>query len=59
MNRFALANGVNAICFCRATILFFRPRIRGGRPSHKPASAAGPRGWRRLRTMHGLPGGTP
>jgi hypothetical protein len=59
MNRFALEHGVNAICFCRATILFFRPRIRGGRPSHKPASAAGPRSWRRLRSMHGLPGGTP
>jgi hypothetical protein len=59
MNRFALEHGVNAICFCRATILFFRPRIPGGPPSHKPASAAGPRRWRRLRNTNSLPGGTP
>jgi len=59
MNRFALEHGVNAICFCRAPILLFRPRIRGERASHKPASAAGPRRSSRLRTMHSLPGGTP
>jgi len=59
MNRLALANGVNAICFCRASILLFRPRIRGGRASHKPASTDGPRRSSRLRSMHGLPGGTP
>ena len=59
MNRFALEHGVNAICFCRATILFFRPRIHGERPSHKPASAAGPRRWRRLPNTQSLPGGRP
>jgi len=42
MNRFALEHGVNAICFCRAPILLFRVAIRGGLPSHKPASTAGP-----------------
>ena len=41
MNRFALEHGVNAICFCRATILFFRPRIHGGLPSHKPGICRG------------------
>ena len=59
MNRFALEHGVNAICFCRATILLFRPRIHGGGSSHKPASAAGPRRWRRLWNMNSLRGGTP
>lgn len=59
MNRFALEHGVNAICFCRATILFFRSRIRAGRPSHEAASAAGPQRWRRLRNTQSLPGGTP
>ncbi len=59
MNRFALEHGVNAICFCRATILFFRPRIYSEPPSHKPASAAGPRRWRRLQNMQSLPGGRP
>ena len=59
MNRFALEHGVNAICFCRATILLFRPRIRAGGPSHKPVSAAGPRRWRRLRNTQSLPGGRP
>lgn len=42
MNRFALEHRVNAICFCRAAILLFRAAIRGGLPSHKPASTAGP-----------------
>ena len=59
MNRFALEHGVNAICFCRAPILLFRPRVRAGRPSHKPASAAVPRRSSRLRTIHSIPGGTP
>lgn len=42
MNRFALEHGVNAICFCRASILLFRAAIRRGPRSHKPASTAGP-----------------
>jgi len=40
LNRWALDHGVNAICFCRSSILFFRSRTAtGGRP-RKPASAA-------------------
>jgi hypothetical protein len=41
LNRWALADGVNAICFCRASILFFPARQSGGAHSHKPASAVG------------------
>jgi hypothetical protein len=59
MNRFALEHGVNAICFCRATILLFPAAIRGGRCSLKPVSAAPPRRSSRLPDMHSLPGGTP
>lgn len=42
MNHFTLEHGVNAICFCRASILFFRAGIRRRLPSHKPAATAGP-----------------
>ena len=42
MNRFALGQGVNAICFCRAPILLFWTAIRRGLGSHKPESTAGP-----------------
>ena len=37
----------------------FRPRIYSEPPSHKAASAAGPRRWRRLQNMQSLPGGRP
>ena len=59
MNRFALEHRVNAICFCRAPILLFRPGILEGSCSHKPVSAAEPRRSSRLREMHSLPGGMP
>ena len=59
MNRFALENGVNAICFCRAPILLFRAAIRGGLRSHKPASTTGSGPPRRLLSRHSLPGGMP
>jgi hypothetical protein len=34
LNCFCLQRGVNAVCFCRASILRFRPRKSGGRSSH-------------------------
>jgi hypothetical protein len=34
LNGFCLQNKVNAVCFCRASILRFRPRKAGGRFSH-------------------------
>ena len=40
LNRWALDHGVNAICFCRSSILFFRPREAGRGHSHTPVSAA-------------------
>ena len=39
LNRFGLAHGVNGICFCRASILLFCPRVRKGRVSHNSGSA--------------------
>jgi hypothetical protein len=39
-NRWALGHGVNAICFCRSSILFFPPCKVGRGHSHKPVSAA-------------------
>ena len=42
MNAFALEAGVNAILFCRSSILFFRPRHRKQDLSHKPVSAGPP-----------------
>jgi hypothetical protein len=38
MNAFALDHGVNAICFCRASILFFRPRLSHHGASHNMGS---------------------
>jgi hypothetical protein len=40
LNRFCLAQGVNAVCFCRASILVFSSRRGGARISHTPGSAA-------------------
>jgi hypothetical protein len=40
MNAFALDHGVNAICFCRSSILFFRPRLSRRGASHNLGSAA-------------------
>ena len=39
MNAFALDHRVNAICFCRSSILFFRPRPSVPPYSHNLASA--------------------
>ncbi len=39
LNRFGLAQGVNGICFCRASILLFCSPSRGRRVSHKNGSA--------------------
>jgi hypothetical protein len=44
LNRWALDHGVNAICFCRASILFFHAAEAAGARSLDPASAAGPAG---------------
>ena len=41
LNRWALDHGVNAICFCRSSILFFPACQRRGARSHNPASAVG------------------
>jgi hypothetical protein len=43
MNRFALAHGVNALCFCRSSILLFGRAAVRGRVSHKAGTAATPR----------------
>lgn len=39
LNRYALAHGVNALCFCRRSILLFGRNNVGGRTSHKQGSA--------------------
>lgn len=39
LNRFCLSRGVNAVCFCRASILIFPSRRDGARVSHKTGSA--------------------
>ena len=41
LNRWALVHGVNAICFCRYSILFFCACSVARVGSHKPVSAAG------------------
>jgi hypothetical protein len=41
LNRYALAHGVNALCFCRSSILLFGRTGAGGRVSHKQGSALG------------------
>lgn len=41
LNRWALAHGVNAICFCRSSILFFPVHPTAEVHSHKPASPVG------------------
>jgi hypothetical protein len=41
LNRWALTHGVNAICFCRYTILFFPACCAAKSPSHKPVSPVG------------------
>jgi hypothetical protein len=42
LNRFCLSRGVNAVCFCRASILVFPSRRGRARISHEPGSAAPP-----------------
>jgi hypothetical protein len=42
MNLFCLATGVNAICFCRASILVFKPRRARSSFSHNLGSAGPP-----------------
>jgi hypothetical protein len=41
LNRWALTHGVNAICFCRYSILLFSVRRTAGSHSHKPVSPVG------------------
>jgi hypothetical protein len=41
LNLFCLAHGVNAICFCRSSILVFARTRRIAGVSHNPGSAAG------------------
>ena len=41
LNRYALDHGVNALCFCRSSILLFGRNRVGGQISHKYRSAAG------------------
>jgi hypothetical protein len=38
LNRFALAHGVNGVCFCRSSILLFCSQSRSTRGSHKKGS---------------------
>jgi hypothetical protein len=40
LNLFCLSRGVNAVCFCRASILVFPSRRGRARISHNPGSAA-------------------
>jgi hypothetical protein len=40
LNRFCLAHGVNAVCFCRASILIFSPLPMRRGASHESSSAA-------------------
>ncbi len=42
LNRFCLASGVNAVCFCRASILVFKPRRARSSFSHNLGSAGPP-----------------
>lgn len=57
MNAFALDHHVNAICFCRSSVLFFRPWLSADRPSHNRVSTATPRAPDRIQaTFHS--GGT-
>jgi hypothetical protein len=59
MNRWALDHGVNAICFCRHSILFFGSGIAVSATPLKPASAAGDGGAGRVASISTLSGGTP
>lgn len=59
MNRWALDHGVNAICFCRCSILFFAAGSASGGSSRKRVSAAGEGGAGRVRRIRRSPGGTP
>lgn len=59
MNRLALDHGVNAICFCRSSILFFGVGSASGGHSHKRVSAAGEGGAGRVPRISSSPGGTP
>jgi|TARA_B100000315_G_scaffold50489_1_gene45015 hypothetical protein len=43
MNTYALDHGVNAICFCRSSVLFFPPRAFPEGCSHNHVSTASPR----------------
>jgi hypothetical protein len=59
MNRWALNHGVNAICFCRPSILFFGAGSASGGHSLKRVSAAGEGGAGRVPRISSSPGGTP
>jgi hypothetical protein len=59
MNRLALDHGVNAICFCRRSILFFGPGSAARVTSLKRVSAAGEGGAGRVASIFTLSGGTP
>jgi hypothetical protein len=59
MNRLALDHGVNAICFCRSSFLFFGPGIAARVASLKPDSAAGDEGANIVAIISTLSGGTP
>lgn len=59
LNRWALDHGVNAICFCRCSILFFAPRNAAGGHSHKPVSAVGHRGGATVAIASSTQGGPP
>jgi len=59
MNRLALDHGVNAICFCRSSILFFGLGIVTKVASLKPDSAAGDEGASIVAIISTLSGGTP
>jgi hypothetical protein len=58
-NRWALEQRVNAICFCRCSILFFRFCDVAERGPHKPASPAEGRVPPIVAITSSLPGGSP
>jgi hypothetical protein len=59
MNRWALDHGVNAICFCRSSILFFRHCNAARVASHTLVSAAGDGSTAIVPGMFNSTGGTP
>jgi hypothetical protein len=59
MNRWALDHGINAMCFCRSSILFFGPGSVARVASLKPDSAAGDEGASIVAIISTLSGGTP